>query len=145
MDSIFLAHELVHVLLAIFAILFFSIKYKNFWSVFLGILGSVFVDADHLFDYFKFYGLKFNLQQMISSSYFTDSGKVFVFFHGWEYVVIFLFLGKISRKTFVFYPLAITLFFHLAWDQISYTSNPLAYSILFRFLHGFDIHFFNGV
>jgi len=144
MNLTFLEHELVHIVLTLLAISIFYLRYKSLWSIVMGILGGILVDIDHLFDYFRFSGFKLNFHQIVSSSYFTDSGKVFVFFHGWEYVLLFVLSGKIFKKGFLFYPLAVALFFHLVWDQVSYTANPFAYSIIFRFLHNFDIAFFNG-
>lgn len=115
-----LKDEIKHCLLSIFAGLIVSYFFRNYWAVLISLFSGFFIDADHLIDYFLFTRCRrFDLKEFFSGTYFDQSGKVYVFAHGFEYVIILAVLGIIyPNLTWIFYSLSLLLFFHLVFDTI---------------------------
>lgn len=147
----FLLHEITHIVLSLVVAWFFYRYAKNIWVYIVSFLGGFFLDADHLFDYFKFKGgFAFNFQEFISSAYFDAVHKVFLLFHGYEYALILSIIAIVllsiksiawkSKQVFAFCLLAfsISTFLHLVYDQLSYKPKPLTYSIIYRSSLNFD-------
>lgn len=123
-----------HVVLTLsLSCLFFLFTGRLSW-VFLCVLGGIFIDTDHLIDYFLYYGRRFSLADFVYHSY-LDSGKVYIFFHSWELVAL---LWGLSFMVSWLVPLAAGMTAHLAVDHLSWHKLPLFYFILFRWYHNFS-------
>ena len=59
------------------------------FSLISAFLGGVLIDLDHFIDNFLAFGLNFNYDYFMKGEYFLRSGKTYVFFHGFEYIVFF--------------------------------------------------------
>lgn len=117
---------------ALSCLFYFSTGRLN-W-VFLCILGGVFIDMDHLIDYFLYFGRRFSLMDFVHHSY-LDSGKVYIFFHSWELITI---LWGISFIGSWLIPLAAGMTAHLIIDQFSWNKASLFYFLLYRRHYGFS-------
>jgi hypothetical protein len=99
----FLSHEMGHVLAFIaFYVIFVLIDNRliNIHSFFGGLFTTVFMDLDHLIDYFLYKkDISMNIHEFLSSKYFTVSGRSFVLFHGWEFLLVPLLVYFISKNT----------------------------------------------
>lgn len=140
--SLFL-HLFIHFLFALLAgLIVFLIWRKPIVSFVGGILGGLLIDMDHLLDYLFTFGFNFRLDYFISGYQFLKSDKIYVLFHGWEYVIILLAVGYIIKniklKSFIF-ALAIGAFFHLSSDVVLNGMSLKFYSIIFRAKNGFEI------
>lgn len=144
-----LFHESLHLLLTSLIAFFLYHRFKTLKLVLVAFLVIILLDADHLFDYFLYVFSSNNFSHPFSVNYFQGSSKVFVLLHGWEWSLpLWLISRKIGkRKKLVGLEWAVTLSYlgHLLIDQLSYTSNPLAYFLTFRLLTGFDLTKFNGL
>ncbi len=110
--------------------------------VIAGIMAGFFVDLDHLFDYFMAYGLTFDLHTFLSGTQFLVHNKNYVPLHGFEYVIILLtifFRIKPVKTRAVILAVALGLLGHLCFDVYVNEMKPLAYSVIYRAAHGFDI------
>ncbi len=108
---------------------------------------GVFIDGDHLFDYFAYFGWHFNLYDYFQTNNFmAKSEKTFIPLHGWEYLPLLWLAARWLGKTLKIKGLewAVTLVYlgHLAWDQITYGHNPAVYFIVYRFFHHFSASIF---
>jgi len=140
-----LVDELIHFSLSLTAGLFFSFKFGNFWLLPPALVFGFFIDADHLFDYFAYYGAKFNLRKFFSAkTYIEKSGKVYVLLHGWEYVGIFWLMGRLVGIPGLEWAMGFSYFFHLLWDNFSFKHHPLVYFFIYRLLNNFSLESFNG-
>lgn len=142
-------HETVHLIFTAILSIFLYFRFKNWKLILVAFFVVIFLDLDHLFDYFV-YSLKTgSFTFLFVTDYFHGSGKVFVLFHGWELSIPLWYLAyKIGqRKNIVGLEWAMTLSYlgHLLVDQFFYTPNPLAYFLTFRILTGFDLNAFNGL
>ena len=96
----------------------------------LAVLGGVFIDLDHFIDYFGYFGWKFDLKAFFEHGYMA-SGKVYVFFHSWELVVILWTFSLVL-------PWAIPL--HLLIDVLfAQHSKPEFMSLIYRASKNFDL------
>lgn len=146
-----LREELLHILLSIFAG-FVAYRYYKNWRVFLiSVLAGVFIDVDHIIDYLIFTRLRsFNITEMSSGEFFAQSDKVFVFFHGFEYAIIFILLFLFAKQIFrveksklmkiqgVLLALGLSLFLHLVFDTIHNKPVWPTYFISYRIAHNFN-------
>lgn len=112
--------------------------YKNRLYALSFFIGSVFIDLDHLIDYFLYYGFRFNLKKFLSLGYLA-SGKVYMPLHSWELFFIIFFLSIIFDLTpLFFFSLAVGV--HLLFDTL-HRVRPLFYCLIYRASKGFDAHF----
>lgn len=130
--------ELIHLSLSLLAGFIIYRFYKNRWSFIFALASGFFVDVDHWFDNWIAYGPNLNIVNFLSGSHFSINHKLYIPFHGWEYIVI-LFLAGYELKKYrpIFYALGLSLFFHLSFDVFSNHVSPENYSILYRILNDF--------
>ena len=139
----FLIDELIHFSLALGTGLVCYYKFDNPWLILVALLTGFFIDADHLFDYFAFSGLRFKLKHFLDVEYYMmPAGKVYIPLHGWEYVLVFWFLGQWIGLPGLEWAMSLTYFIHLSWDNFSFRHHPLAYSFIYRLLNNFSLESF---
>lgn len=128
-------HEAEHSLFALpFAILlYYKTKPKNKVWKYIGILFFVayFLDLDHLFDYFVYYGFHFSLLDFFRMKYFTPGAISLVPFHGWEWVLILGYLAQKKKWKTILTPIVFGMLSHVILDAFN-VESVLFYSIVFR-------------
>lgn len=134
-------HELLHIFVYIsfvFPIYFFFAKHFTYKSFLVGILTTLLIDFDHLFDYLYFKGFGFKLTEFLSGRYFDLSGKVFVPFHSWEVVLllIILYLTRYKKSWILFISIGIAA--HLVLDLVYYGLPFHIYFLVHRAINGFN-------
>lgn len=143
-----LFHETIHIIFTAIVSLLLYYKFKNWRLILVAFFVVIFLDVDHLFDYFLYEMKTGILTFPFTRDYFYGSQKVFVFFHGWEWVIPLWFIGKKAGKNLnskgLEWALILPFLGHLIVDQLFYTSNPFGYFIIYRILTGFNINRFNG-
>jgi len=145
----FFGHEMVH--LAVTAVIagFLFWRFRDWRLVIVAFLVGIFIDLDHWFDYFAYFGLRINLSDFFNvTSYVEPAGKIYVLFHGWEFAIPLWLIGRWGGKRLKIKGLewAVTLSYlgHLLWDNLSFPHHPLAYSFIYRLLNNFSLESFNG-
>lgn len=139
----FILNEAIHFTIAFIIGGFCSVKYQNWLLLPASLLFGFFIDADHLFDYFRFFGVKFNPKKFFDTkNYMEPSNKIFVLLHGWEYIFIFWFIGKFIAIPGLQWAMLLSYFGHLLWDNFSFKHHPLAYFISYRLFHKFGVRCF---
>lgn len=138
-----IAHLAIHFISGLIAgFIVWRIWKKPVLSYLLAILSSVFVDLDHLIDYFIAFGWNFKLDYFLRGYQFLENGKIYVLFHGWEYVAILVVLVVVLKsKTAksVILALALGLFFHISADVFLNDIPVKSYSIVYRIRNNFEI------
>ena len=139
-----LAHLSIHFALSVIAgFIAWKLWKQPLVSFFGAIMGGVLVDMDHFIDYFLELGFNFNLNYFIQGYQFLQSGKIYILFHGWEYVIILLVAAYLAKKRLilksVLFAAAVGLFFHLSFDL--YVNDGVmikTYSVVYRLTNNFD-------
>lgn len=107
-------------------------------------VGGVLIDLDHLIDYFLAFGVNFRLEGFLLGVQFEKNDKIYVLFHGWEYVILlaivtWLIKSNIKLKVAIL-ALSLGAFFHLLIDvNINGGMTIKSYSILYRATHHYDM------
>jgi len=121
--------------------------FGNPWLIGAAVLVGFFIDVDHLFDFFAYFGWSGfkNLKNFFQvKSHLDPKGKNYILFHAFEYVPLFWFLGHIIGVGGLSWALSLSYLFHLLWDNFSLRNHhPLAYFIIYRVINNFDIGLFH--
>jgi len=99
---------------------------------------GVFIDGDHLFDYIREYGWRWNPRQFFRASYERKYKRVILLLHAWEWLPLLLLLAWWSGWNPWIVGLVIGWAQHLAADQLCNTYKTWAYFITWRWRHRFD-------
>lgn len=134
----FLGHMSCHLAVALFLSLVVYGLFRNWNWVAVCFIASFYTDLDHLLEYFIAHGIEFDFKSMITGEYFITVDKRYLFFHSYESILVALGLvlfRLIYWQAALAYSLG--LLGHLMVDQLSYPLKPFAYSLIYRWLHGF--------
>jgi len=134
-------HLTIHVLLALLAGFIVWRLWQEPIAAFLSaVLGGVLIDLDHLAEYFWLLGFNFKLDDFVLGIQYTSNNKFYLLFHGWEYVMIIVFLAAIIKNHTVksaCLALALGMFFHLSIDVMVNHIPAKSYSIIYRVKNDF--------
>lgn len=145
-------HELVHLLISLAIGFLVWRKYKEPLPAFVAaLLGGIYIDADHLFDYYLAFGFNFNLSYFLNSYQFSVSRKIYVPFHAWEWVILLLVLIVILERRYYrhrakvlkyllsfFLALTLGIYSHLIIDTVTNDTTLPGYSIIYRVINNFN-------
>ncbi len=102
----------------------------------LAFTGGVLIDADHLMDYFRYFGRKFDLLDFLKSAHLA-SGRCRVIFHSWELAAV-LWVLSVWIKWLL--PLASGMTIHLTVDLLlNHRKEPLFLFLIHRWRNGFEV------
>lgn len=128
-----LKEEFVHFILSIIAGAIVGCFFNNWWAIPIALISGFLIDADHLIDYCLYNRGKFSLAEFKSGEYFDKSGKVYVFFHGFEFTAILIACGVIFPKLgWLFYSLGFSNLLHLVFDTIANKPIWQTYFLTYR-------------
>lgn len=132
----FWIHEFSHFFLSLLLGIYFYLRTKKWQSILWALVFGVLIDLDHLVDYFAFFGARFDLNTFLNvTTYMKPAGKIYVLFHGWEYLwPVVILLGKAAGLAY---------FGHLLIDSLN-IGQVTAYSFIYRLVNNFAIGVFNG-
>lgn len=139
------SHLLLHIFTAAIAgyIIwrFFRHPLLSFGAAFFG---SVLLDLDHLIDYYIAFGLHFDMLSFIHGEQFAKNDKIYVLFHGWEYVILLITVAWLIRSNIklkaAVLALALGTFFHLLIDvNINDGMTIRGYSVMYRAVHDYEM------
>lgn len=136
-------HLFIHLVFSLLAgFIVWKIWKKPFLAFFCGFLGGFLIDLDHFVDYYWAFGWNWQWQYFEGGYQFLKSGKIFVLFHAWEYVIILacvVFFLKNKYGKIIFLSLALGIFFHLTTDVVIDDMPIKSYSISYRIKNNFEI------
>jgi len=128
-------HEFLHGLLALPFAFYMLKKSKSFKIAFLVIVATYLMDADHLVDYFVYFGIKLNIADFFLYDYYYQPFAL-IPLHGWEYLVLMFVLYKFRYKQNALLAVIMGYSTHMFLDVVNIGSF-LHYSILYRFFNNF--------
>ena len=150
MSRFLIISELQHFSVTLVIAFFLYRRYRDWRLIPICFLFGFFIDIDHWFDYFAYYGLNINLAKFFdTASYIEPSGKIYVLLHGWEFIPVFGFIGRVFEKRLKIKGLVWAVIFsyvaHLLLDYFSFPHHPLSFSFIYRLLNNFSLESFNGI
>lgn len=123
------------VLVAALAAFFYRITNGWTWPL-LAVIGGIFIDIDHLIDYFAYCGFRFNLREFFSCTY-HKTDKCYIIFHSWELLIL---LWLFSLNVLWIFPLVSGMTLHMVTDAfLTHSVNLRCYSLLYRWRRGFKL------
>ncbi|HEX6512911.1 MAG TPA: hypothetical protein VF157_11460 [Chloroflexota bacterium] len=116
----------------------FWAKSRDPWTMLISLAFGVLVDLDHFFDYWYSEGrLCFDLKTFLGTRYWKKSGRIFVFFHAFEYLpLVFLFWQAYKGRRWAVAATA-AMSSHLLADHLVNELRPLGYFLSYRAAHSF--------
>ena len=136
-----LKHETIHFVASLTIAFLIQFLYSNILLSLFTFSLAMFLDADHLFDYFLYlrkYNQKFSLKEFISGSYFLKWQKFITPLHAWEIVIIVLLVHFLWIPYPIFISIALALTSHYFVDYFTNSVNKMAYFLTFRYKNKFE-------
>ena len=115
------------------------ICYLNSWVAGIACFASgVLIDLDHIIDYFaEKKKMPSSYKELSDYCAFNQKGKLFLIFHGVEYIII-LFFVVFWYPNSLLWGILWGVGLHMLCDQFSNPFRPLGYFILYRMKKNFD-------
>ncbi len=101
-------------------------------------LAGVFIDLDHIVDYYLNYGVNYKLKEVYVTLCESRLDKFYVFLHSFELLVIFWILIFLIPLNNIFCAIAIGFTQHVFLDQIHNPIKPRAYFLAYRIANKFS-------
>lgn len=136
-------HLSIHFTVALLSGYFLGKYFKKIrLGIVAGILGGFLIDLDHVLEYFFAFGLRFNLSNFLDGYQFLVSDKIYLVFHGYEYIIVlsilaYLFRKKENVKIFIII-LMISGTIHLLSDTVINNYPLKNYTISYRAMNNFS-------
>jgi hypothetical protein len=108
------------------------------------LLGGVFIDIDHIFDYLINFKFKFRLKHFFIAFGKETLPKIFIVLHSWELVFIILPVIYFNGMNSVALSFAAGYILHLSLDNIANKCSCFAYFFIYRLIHEFQGKYFYG-
>ncbi|MBI5099362.1 MAG: hypothetical protein HZB30_09015 [Nitrospirae bacterium] len=114
-------------------------------------ISGIFVDLDHIIDYWIEHGLRFDPKQFFNyfdEKNFENRKKLFFVFHGWEWLIALLMSAMLTDWNFWVTGLLVGYGQHMILDELYNSSNyrirpyVWGYFLLWRWNNGFEFKTF---
>jgi hypothetical protein len=121
--------------------------FKSWGLAVASLISGIFVDLDHIVDYWIEHGLRLDLKQFFNyfdEKNFENRKKLFFIFHGWEWLIALLMIAMLTDWNLWVTGLLAGYGQHIILDEIynssRYRLRPyvLGYSLLWRLKNGFE-------
>lgn len=138
-------HLFLHVLTALLAGYISWVLFGNPGFSFIGgLIGGVLIDLDHLIDYFLAFRYRWKVSYFLKGYQFLKSDRIYVFFHGWEYLALIgiasFAVGADGNLRILLFAFGAGIFFHLIVDMfVNHGMTFRGYSFFYRLKHHFDL------
>ena len=102
-------------------------------------LSGIFIDLDHLLDYFRINGLNLNLRTFLSTKdMHIQTKRLYLIFHGFDFAALLSILVFTLISKEIGMAMFLGMFLHLIMDQIfNPTISKWAYFLVYRWKTGF--------
>lgn len=135
-------HFFTCLIVAFFSTVILSIPFL--YSLIASLIGGVFIDLDHLIDYFLAFGFKYNLSYFLSGYQFLKSNKSYILFHSYE-LVFFLILLAFILHLYILAVVGLSILFHLITDLFINKLTIKFYFLFYRLKKNFNLKYLLSV
>lgn len=135
-------HLSIHLSTSIFAwFIVYKYFYKNIYVFIFAILWWFLIDVDHFVDYWiSLWYIDFDIVSFLSWKHFQKTSKLYLIFHWWEYVMIWIIIFNFLKSKIRYFILSfsIALFLHISADVFINSMKFQGYSIIYRIYIDFE-------
>lgn len=128
-----------HILISIILSIIVYFVTKSFFGAILCLFAGIFIDTDHLLDYWLHRKKIIIDKRFFSEDYHIKFGRIFVLMHSYEIILALTILYNITRFTPII-GLTIGWLSHLLLDQLSNGVHPMTYFLSYRLLVDYSAH-----
>ncbi len=136
-------HILIHVLSSIVTgFIVYLFNGQLLISLMAAFIGGTLIDIDHLIDYYIVFGSSFKLKYFFQGYQYMKGERLFIVFHGFEHVFIFIFLSVFIGGTFLkplFQGIGAGMLVHLIFDSLLNDVPLSTYSLTQRIFKDFSL------
>ena len=100
-------------------------------------IAGIFIDLDHLFDYFVTEGIKFDIKDFFDKCYRCELKKYYIVLHSYEFIAILILVTCLVKLNLLL-GLTIGITTHFLLDIFSNPKHLLVYSFIHRLNCNFD-------
>jgi len=100
-------------------------------------IAGIFIDLDHIIDVMREHGGKISIKDFFSICNNAQFQKILLICHGWEWLLIGSLVAWYSHWNPWIVGALIGFTHHMVLDSIYNSSNPLTYSLLYRWKNDF--------
>jgi hypothetical protein len=120
-----------------FGIAFYCL-FKSVAGALVCVFSGILVDIDHYIDYVRDRGFNFNLKRFFQYSHNIEYERLFIVFHGYEYLAPLALLLVLSDYNLLVAAVITGFTQHLLVDQFTNPVKPLAYFMSYRLKNRFS-------
>jgi len=117
-----------------------AVLYLIFGSVMLSLASfgaGIFVDVDHVFEYIREIGFNIDIKKFFYTCENYAFKKNLLILHSWEIFIVFSLVVFFMHPDEIIFGIYVGYSFHLISDQLGNLSNPLSYSLIYRWKKDF--------
>jgi hypothetical protein len=100
------------------------------------LITGIFIDVDHLYDYWKDHSFDLNLSKFFKACFECDFKKTRLLLHSVEFLLIIA-IASFLMRSWLLAGFTLGMCQHLMFDQITNLVYPASYSFIYRWLNGF--------
>lgn len=118
---------------------FVGIYFKSFGCAAISFISGVFIDLDHLFDYYANHRFTFKIKRIYCACLRIRFKKLYLLLHAYELVIAFWVLIFVLRLSNPWKAAAIGITQHMIFDQLCNPMSRFGYFLSYRVAKGFRI------
>lgn len=126
-----------HVVISISVFTVLYLVFRSHLLAFAAFLFGIFIDLDHLPDYFREHGFNLDVKRFVYFGTDYRYEKATIFLHSWELFLIYSVIVFISPVNEILFGVFIGYSIHLIFDQFGNLSRPLSYFFIYRWKNNF--------
>jgi membrane-bound metal-dependent hydrolase YbcI (DUF457 family) len=112
--------------------------FKSWGLAIASLISGIFIDLDHIIDYIRENGIRFDMQRFFCTFYERRLKRLFLILHGWEWLVLCGILAKVMDWNPWIAGIFIGYGQHLILDQLNNGTRLFGYSLIWRWKNRFD-------
>lgn len=114
------------------------VMFKSWGLAIASFISGVFIDLDHIIDYLRCSDISFNVNKFFNYFNNKEFDKVFLIFHGWEWLAVLTIAAKMSNWNPWVTGVLIGYGQHIILDQLGNGAGSLDYFFFWRWKNGFS-------
>ena len=111
--------------------------FKSWALTISSFISGVFVDLDHIIDYWREYGISFDVKKFLYVHDKKQYRKSHMILHGWEWLIVLGIMALLTDWNLWVTGVLIGFGQHIALDNMNYRESFWSYSLAWRWSKGF--------